>query len=109
MLEAAEERLRYQNQQITVISQPPPAQPPPPPPQAQEPEPEPQARQRQLRRTPTQHLADYSTSEIKRILTDYQVFDTADAASQKQTLIYKYANSLVGKRVRWNNYTKIPK
>ena len=124
-LKAAEERLNKQEksivsylklkeatdkfQQLGVIPEPPKPEEPATAPEPLKPlpgwedKPEPQ---KKSKKTIPQRLSEYSKSEIIQILTDYNLFDEADRRRHKQTLIEKYSNSLVGKHVKWNNYTK---
>ena len=124
-LKAAEERLNKQEQSIVsylklkeatdkfqqsgVIPEPPKPEEPATAPEPLKPlpgwedKPEPQ---KKSKKTIPQRLSEYSKSEIIQILTDYNLFDEADRRRHKQTLIEKYSNSLVGKHVKWNNYTK---
>jgi hypothetical protein len=70
------------------------------------PQPPPPKGEKKSKKTIPQRLKEYDKSEIVKILTDYNLFDEADRRRHKQTLIEKYSNSLVGKHVKWNNYTK---
>ena len=101
MLAAAEERLRKENQQLAVISQP----SPPPEPEA---EPAPVPKQRKKKRTVPQQLAEYDKETVMRIAKDNGLqLSTKERTQNKQLLVENLSNRLNPKTVDWKAYPKL--